>query len=98
MKLSPDEFIRRFLLHVLPNGFCKIRYYGIYAHRNNKNTLMQCKKVMGVKKEPPKLSDKTWQEMLKTITGIDVLICPHCKKGKMELHLHFSSGKQPAPS
>lgn len=98
MKLTPEEFIRRFLLHVLPNGFCKIRYYGIYAHRNNKGALMQCKKAMGIKKQTPSLSDKTWQDMLKILSGIDVMICPHCKKGNMELHSQINGGKQPAPS
>ncbi|MBL0065627.1 MAG: transposase [Bacteroidetes bacterium] len=44
MKLSGEEFIRRFLLHILPKGFCKIRYYGIFASRIRKTMLHQCKK------------------------------------------------------
>jgi len=43
MRLEVDEFIRRFLLHVLPSGFFKVRYYGIFSSRYRKKTLLLLK-------------------------------------------------------
>jgi hypothetical protein len=83
--LEAFEFIRRFLLHVLPDQFVKIRYYGILSHRNRKKKLLRCKKLLGVlipeeSKEGPK---ESWQDLLTRITGIDPRVCPYCAKGKM---------------
>lgn len=83
MTLSSDEFIRRFLLHVLPQGFCKIRYYGILASRNRKTILKKCKTAMAIKEHKSKFEGLVWHEVLKIVTGKDILLCPHCKKGKM---------------
>jgi len=84
MTLDAFEFIRRFLLHILPDGFMKIRYYGMLSNRNRKGKLTLCKKLLGVdchqehEKEP-------WQDLLARITGIDPRVCPCCGKGKMVL-------------
>lgn len=83
MSLKVNEFIRRFLLHVLPPGFCKIRYYGLLASRNRKTGLLKCKKAMAIKEHRSKFEGLEWQEVLKIITGFDVQVCPCCKKGKM---------------
>jgi hypothetical protein len=48
MTLSADEFIRRFLLHVLPNGFQRIRYYGFLGNRHRKEKLAQCRRLLGM--------------------------------------------------
>ena len=48
MRLSPAEFIRRFLLHVLPDGFHRIRHYGLFANGHRAEKLALCRKVMGV--------------------------------------------------
>jgi hypothetical protein len=85
LTLGAFEFIRRFLLHVLPEQFVKIRYYGILSHRSRKGKLLQCKKLLGVviPEESKKGSKETWQDLLTRITGIDPRICPHCGQGKM---------------
>jgi hypothetical protein len=85
LTLEAFEFIRRFLLHVLPDQFVKIRYYGILSHRNRKRKLLWCKRLLGVLtgKEPEEVVKETWQDLLTRITGIDPRICPHCGKGKM---------------
>jgi hypothetical protein len=85
LTLEAFEFIRRFLLHVLPEQFVKIRYYGILSHRNRKAKLLRCKKLLGVLiPEAPKESPKeSWQDLLTRITGIDPRVCPYCGKGKM---------------
>ena len=83
MTLSINEFIRRFLLHVLPYRFYKIRYYGLFASRNKKSKLANCKKQLKavIKNSSEKL---TWQELLFKFTGFDVMKCPVCKKGQMK--------------
>ncbi len=83
MKLAAPEFIRRFLLHVLPKGFCKIRYYGIFALRNRKEMLFKCKQTVAYSTQKSKLTGLSWQDALKTITGIDICKCPVCKTGNM---------------
>lgn len=83
MSLTAHEFIRRFLLHVLPPGFCKIRYYGILSSRNRNTVLQKCKNAMAIKEAKSKFEGLMWNEVLKIVTGFDVLMCPHCKKGKM---------------
>jgi hypothetical protein len=82
MTLDAGEFIRRFLLHVLPDGFVKIRYYGIFSHRNRNTKLPQAKRILGV---PPgdKSEAISWQERLRRLTGIDPTVCPHCGQGRM---------------
>lgn len=81
MTLEAFEFIRRFLLHVLPNGFVKIRHFGFLSNRHRKECLEACRMLLGVK-EPTIAPSETWQESLLRITGIDVTRCPVCE-GRM---------------
>jgi hypothetical protein len=86
MTLDASEFIRRFLLHILPDGFMKIRHYGILSNRNRKKKLALCKKLLGVDHLQEHEKEKeSWQELLARITGQDPEICPCCGKGKMVL-------------
>jgi hypothetical protein len=81
MKLSADEFIRRFLIHILPRRFMKIRHYGLLGNRNKTIKLKICKQLTHTKiliKE--KLS--TLQLILK-ITGRDITKCPKCGSEKL---------------
>ncbi len=95
MTLQAQEFIRRFLLHVLPPAFCKIRYYGILSSRNRKTILKKCKTVMAIKEHKSKFEGLVWHEVLKIVTGVDILLCPNCKKGKMIPVGLFSGRKAP---
>jgi hypothetical protein len=85
MTLDVFEFIRRFLLHILPFRYFKIRYYGLFNNRNRKNKINICKEILGVldtdKEELPKA--ESWEELLFRLTGNDPRICPGCGKGKM---------------
>ncbi len=85
MTLQADEFIRRFLLHVLPNRYVRIRHFGLLANRKRKDNISACREFLGNHKTVTKEKDKpeTWQEQLLRICGIDVTTCPVCKKGKM---------------
>ncbi len=85
MPLQADEFIRRFLLHVLPNRYVRIRHFGLLANRKRKDNISACRELLGTNQAVIKEKDKpeTWQEQLLRICDIDVTTCPVCKKGKM---------------
>jgi len=85
MTLKAGEFIRRFLFHVLPSRFVRIRHFGLLANRKRKNTIALCRKILGEVKIPTQQSARkeTWQEQLFRICGIDVTLCPICQKGRM---------------
>ena len=85
LTIEAFEFIRRFLLHVLPNQFVKIRYYGILSHLSRRVKLLRCKRLLGVliPEEPKEGPKESWQDLLTRITGIDPRVCPYCGKGKM---------------
>ncbi len=84
MTLKADEFIRRFLLHVLPDRFVKIRHYGLLSNRNRRNNIALCRELLGKGKiETRKDEPITWQERFLEITGVDLTKCPICTKGRM---------------
>ncbi len=83
MTLKADEFIRRFLFHVLPERYVRIRHVGLLANRNRKNNITECQKMLGGENVKKEKKQETWQEQLLRICGIDVTVCPICKKGKM---------------
>jgi len=85
MTLSAFEFIRRFLLHILPEGFVKIRHYGILSNRNKATKLRRCRQLLGasIHNEQEKEPKTTWEDLLYRLTGVDPRICPHCGEGRM---------------
>lgn len=85
MSLDASEFIRRFLLHVLPPKFVKIRYYGLWGSRNRKTAIPLCRQLIGgPQNDPPQDSPaESWQELFLRITGRDLSACPSCRKGRM---------------
>ncbi|MCL4377165.1 MAG: IS91 family transposase [Actinobacteria bacterium] len=83
MTVTAEEFIRRFLMHILPSKFVKIRHYGILSNRNRLKKLKTCKqllKISTVKIDNQKKLNSA--ELLLKLTGVDINICPCCK-GKM---------------
>jgi hypothetical protein len=90
MKLPANEFIRRFLLHVLPSGFRKIRHYGFLSPASKKIKLKLCMKLLGVKQSNTQITLST-RNLLLIITGKDIHTCPVCGVGK----LIFTSGLHP---
>lgn len=85
MPLEVFEFIRRFLLHVLPPRYVKIRYYGLLNNRKKKEKLKLCREALGVPASQNNEESRTesWEEMLLRLTGVDPTICPNCGKGRM---------------
>jgi hypothetical protein len=85
MTLKAAEFIRRFLLHVLPSRYVRIRHFGLLANRKRKDNIAACRKMIDSGKPVTKENARieTWQEQLLRICGIDVTLCPVCQKGRM---------------
>jgi hypothetical protein len=71
---------------VLPKGYFKIRYYGIMASRN-RHKLWTAQEILGIihesKEEQPEESEKSFEDWLFELTGIEAGICPYCKKGRL---------------
>lgn len=78
------EFIRRFLLHALPNGFVKIRHYGFLANRNKRSNLAKIRQLHTLP-QTDKSAEKSVEEMMLSLTGADISLCPCCGKGKMKV-------------
>jgi len=83
MTLVADEFIRRFLLHVLPKGLMKIRYFGFLSHTNKKEQIPLIRNLIDPYATLPEKINESINEMMLRLTGIDITCCPQCKKGKM---------------
>jgi Putative transposase/Transposase zinc-binding domain len=81
--LSADEFLRRFLCHVLPSGFQHIRHYGLLASRTKHDHLRRCRELLGMPAPapPPK---KTTAEWVLLLLGIDVQRCPGCGRDTLQ--------------
>ena len=78
MRLDVYEFIRRFLLHVLPDGFVKIRHYGILSNRSGRK-LHQCRALLlTIWTSSTSQTEVSWQDLLLRVAGIDVRVCSSC--------------------
>ena len=85
MTLSAEEFIRRFLLHVLPTGMQRIRHYGFLGNCHRAEKLTRCRQLLG---QPPRLTSHPplrldYRLRYELLTGRSLLVCPHCHHGQM---------------
>ncbi len=93
--LKGVEFIRRFLMHVLPKRFVKIRHYGLLANRNKKTRLVLCRKLTCSPTYKPKFEGLKTIDILCILAGRDVTVCPVCNEGKMRAAGSFYRGSSP---
>jgi hypothetical protein len=85
MTLEADEFLRRFLLHVVPRGFMRIRHFGLLANRTRRETLTRCRRLLG-QPPTPKAPSASVGELMHRLTGIDMARCPVCGEGRMQVN------------
>ena len=84
MTLPAEAFLRRFLLHVLPRGFVRIRYYGLLANSVRRERIALCRKLLGVPAEAVlPVARESWEQLLLRLTGDDVTRCPQCRAGRL---------------
>jgi hypothetical protein len=92
MTLDPDEFIRRFLLHVLPEGFVRIRHYGLLSNCRRELRLSRCRQLLGVagSDETTEPESRDWKARYQRLTGQAIDLCPACGQGRLLLVEVFS--------
>ena len=86
MALKATEFIRRFLLHVLPSGFVRIRHYGFLANCVCREKLAPCRTLPGIETSSEPVASESSVEPNETVQGQPAAnVCPSCGKGQMVL-------------
>ncbi len=97
MTLSADEFLRRFLLHVLPGGFVRIRHFGLFANRTRTAKLARCRQLLAVPPAPPPGPPESVAALMQRLTGVDLTRCPVCGVGRLRVVSRLRPGACPAP-
>ena len=102
MTLEADEFIRRFLLHVLPDGFQRIRHYGFLGHRYRQAKLALCRRLLGVALTLTGVvqpQDKPgYRDLYEKLTGKSLRECPVCHRGQMVTIAILSASDRAPPT
>ncbi len=91
MTLAAAEFIRRFLLHVLPAGFHRMRYYGLLGNRHRNEHLARCRQLLGTSapETPAATVPADDRDRYETLTGVSLRTCPRCQDGRMLIIEHL---------
>ena len=104
MTLSADEFMRRFLLHVLPRGFQRIRQFGLLANRR-RDELARCRQLLGATEQVVESLCQDYKTLYQSVTGTSLRQCPACQTGTMKffsalvpLHNYRAPHTQHAPA
>ena len=88
MTLAAEEFIRRFLLHVVPDGFVRIRHFGFLANRARGAKLAQCRALLGPPPAPVAAAAAAIESvaaLMLQLTGLDIARCPLCPQGRLHI-------------
>jgi hypothetical protein len=99
MAPTANEFIRRFLLHVLPAGFQRIRYYGFLGNRCREEKLARCRQLLAMPQPEPSACEAAadYRDRYEEITGTSLTECPACHHGCM-LVIDVIKAIKPCPS
>jgi len=98
MRLDAQEFVRRFLLHVLPPGFQRIRHFGLLANRHREVKLEHCRQLLDVPAPVVDLSEEEpldYRDRYQRLTGVSLRDCPQCGRGQMVCIESFLPGSLP---
>jgi hypothetical protein len=95
MRLQATEFVRRFLLHVLPSGFQRIRHYGLLANCHREVKLAQCRQLLQAPPPLPVDEPLDYLDRYQRLTGQSLRDCPKCCRGQMVRIESFLPGAQP---
>ncbi len=93
MALDAEEFLRRFPLHVVPDGFVRIRHFGFLANRARQAKLARCRELLAQPPAPPAGPLESLPTLMLRLTGVDITACPVCQQGR----LHVVEIIPPAP-
>ena len=95
MTLPAEEFLRRFLLHVLPASFVRIRHCGVLANRGRTAKLARCRVLRAVPPPAPSTPPEAAATLLHRLTGVDITRCPVCRAGHLRVVAVFRPGARP---
>jgi hypothetical protein len=96
MRLDGQEFIRRFLLHVLPAGFQRIRHYGLLGNRHRAAKLARCRELLAAPAPgKPAEAPLDYRDRYQRLTGVSLRNCPQCGRGQMVCVESFLPGALP---
>lgn len=97
LELTPEAFLARFLQHVLPRGFVRIRHYGLHANRCRRKSLDECRILLGADPpEPPSHAEReSVVDLVLRLTGQDLSACPACGHRPLQVVRTFEPGELP---
>lgn len=97
MRLDAQEFVRRFLLHVLPPGFQRIRHFGLLANRHREVKLEHCRQLLHAPAPVVDLTEEPldYRDRYQRLTGVSLRDCPQCGRGQMVCIESFLPGSLP---
>ena len=92
LTVTGSEFVRRFLLHVLPKRFVRLRHYGLFANAHRSARIAEARLTLGapVAAQPLKAPAESWQDLYRRITGRDPDRCPACARGTLRIVAIFA--------
>jgi len=93
MALRAAEFLARFLLHALPDGFVRIRHFGLLANRGRAAKLARCRQLLAAPAPEGPPAPETVAALMLRLTGVDITRCPVCHVGR----LHVVARLRPEP-
>jgi hypothetical protein len=91
--LAGDEFIRRFMLHILPSGIQRIRHYGVLANGCKKTQLARARQALNQPAPNPSAQEAA-QDFMARVARIDVLRCPQCQHGPLRVVERLGGAKR----
>ncbi len=95
MALPAEEFLRRFLLHVVPTGFQRIRHFGLLANRRRAQALARCRALLREPAPPAPAPRETALELLRRLSGVHLERCPVCQDGTLRVVARLARGATP---
>lgn len=98
MALPAEEFLRRFLLHVLPAGFVRIRHFGLLANRGHAAKLARCRALLAARPPETPAAPEPVAALMRRLTGVDITRCPVCHAGRLRIVAVLRPGQIPAPA
>ncbi len=91
MALEVDEFLRRFLLHMMPRGFMRIRHFGLLANRTRRALVGRCRALLG-HPPPTDAPSESVTQFLQRLVGVDLTRCPVCRVGHLQIMVIVGPG------
>jgi hypothetical protein len=98
MTLPADEFLRRFLLHVLSAGFVRIRHFRLLENRTHTAKLARCRALLAAGPSPAPAAPEPVAALMLRLTGVGIGQCPVCRAGRLRAVAVFRPGHLPVPA